>query len=46
VPHIITDREEASRYVYDWYNWPNWSNWGRRAGERKDPYIFVKKYSI
>jgi len=24
VPHIITDREEASKYVYDWYNWPKW----------------------
>jgi hypothetical protein len=46
VPHIIVEREEASKYIYDWYNWPNWSNWGRRAQERKTPYILAKKYSL
>jgi hypothetical protein len=46
VPNIITQKEEAGKWVYDWYNWPNWSNWGRRAEERKIPYIAATEYSI
>ena len=48
-PLIIREKEEAIRYVYDWYNWPDWSNWGRRTTKENDmktPYLLAEKYII